>query len=244
MEKKLKTMLQHAMEAPAPERKQEFLCRIRESMDDRQAGQGSRGGYGRFVAGQVFYIGKWGWCGSFGAFLGALLLGGFSDKNLLWTFSAAAPFLAVVFLAEGLRSEMYGMAELEMTARFSLKSLVLARMGIMGAVHMLLLCLGIAVCYGQGEAPLLHAGVYLTVPYLLTNGAGLYLARKMRGRECMYAILAAAAGVAVLPFGVKLLYQEERFIWWMAALPVFAVLAVKEWKKSLEGWEEVTWNLS
>ena len=89
MEKKLKTMLQHAMEAPAPERKQEFLCRIRESMDDRQAGQGSRGGYGRFVAGQVFYIGKWGWCGSFGAFLGALLLGGFSDKNLLWTFSAA-----------------------------------------------------------------------------------------------------------------------------------------------------------
>ena len=82
------------------------------------------------------------------------------------------------------------------------------------------------------------------VPYLLTNAAGLYLARKMRGRECIYAILAVAAGVAVLPFGVKLLYQEKLFIWWLAALLVFAVLAIKEWKKNLEGWEEVTWNLS
>lgn len=244
MEEKLKKMLQHAMEAPAPEKKQEFLCRIKSLAPTGQDCGDWRISYGKFVAGQVFYIGKWGWCGSFGVFLGAFLLGGFADKNLLWVLSAFMPFLAVIFLAEGLRSEIYGMAELEMAARFSLKSLVLARMGIMRATHMLVLCLGMLISSRQGDMPLSYTGVYLTVPYLFTNAAGLYLARKMRGRECVAAILAVAAGVAALPFGVKLLYQEEWFVCWLLALPVFAVLTGKEWKRNLENWEEVTWNLS
>lgn len=244
MDKEMKKTLQHAMEAPMPERKQEFLCQVKDLVDHARIRGCLRGSYRRFVAGQFFYIGKWGWIRSFGLFFTALLLGGFKDKSLLWAFSAIAPFLAVAFIAEGMRSEIYGMAELEMATRFSLKSLILARMGIVGTVHMLLLCLGMAVGCRQGLVQPLYAGVYLMVPYLLTNAAGLYLARKMRGRECIYAILAVAAGVAVLPFGVKLLYQEKLFIWWLAALLVFAVLAIKEWKKNLEGWEEVTWNLS
>lgn len=244
MDKEMKKMLQHVMEAPMPERKQEFLCRVKGFADSPKTGNYLRTGYRRFVAGQVFYIGKWGWCGSFGIFLAALFCGDFTEKNLLWVLSAFMPFLAVVFLAEGMRSEICGMAELEMATRFSLKSLVLARMGIMGIAHMLLLCLGMAASCRQGEMPLLCAGVYLLVPYLLTNVSGLYLARRIRGRECIYGILAIATVVAVVPFVGKLLYKEGLFIWWLAALAVLGVLAVKEWKRNVDKWEECTWNLS
>lgn len=237
MKKELQNMLREAMEAPVPERKQEFL----QGMKERQSH--IRISYIRFVAEQIFYIGKWGWCVSFGVFLMAFFLGSYTNKNALWAFSAMVPFLAVSFLAEGLRSEICGMAELELATRFSLKSLILARMAIMGTVHLLLLGLTAFLGYRQGELSFWHTGVYLLAPYLLTNVVGLYLARRIRGRECVYGILAMAAVVAILPFASKLLYQEELFIWWLAALLLFSVLTVKEWKRNMERWEEYTWNL-
>ncbi|MDE7250465.1 MAG: hypothetical protein K2N82_11420, partial [Lachnospiraceae bacterium] len=91
--------------------------------------------------------------------------------------------------------------------------------------------------------PLLHTGVYLLVPYLLTNTAGLYLARRIRGRECLYAVLSVAVVVAVIPQIARLLYIEDQFIWWLAALGILSVLAVKEWKRNMERWEEYTWSL-
>lgn len=238
MKAELKNILRETMEAPAPERKQEFLQRMKERQSHLRIG------YGRFVAEQVFYIGKWGWCCSFGIFFMALWMSRYTGKNVLWVFSAIIPFLAVSFMAEGLRSEICGMAELEFATRFSLKSLILARMAIMGTVHLLLLGLTTFLGYRQGDLSFGHTGVYLLVPYLLTNAAGLYLARRIRGRECIYGILAVAAVVAVLPSAAKILYQEELFAWWLAALLLFSVLTVKEWRRNVERWEEYIWNLS
>lgn len=153
--------------------------------------------------------------------MAAFLVCRYTDKNVSWVLSAITPFLAVALMAEGLRSEICGMAELEMATRFSLKSLILARMAVMGSVHLALLVLNTFIGYRQGGIPLLHAGVYLLVPYLLTNATGLYLARRIRGRECIYGILAVAAVVAALPLTARILYQEEMFIWWLAALAVF-----------------------
>ncbi len=237
MKNELKKMLQETMEAPAPERKQEFLHHIR-SMQTVP-----RIGYGKFVAVQFFYIGKWGWLISVLSFAGIYLACTTTDKNVLWAFSAMVPFLAVSFLAESLRSEVYEMAELEMAARFSLRSLILARMEIMGFVHLLLLGLSVFAGYWMEGIPLVHTGVYLLVPYLLTNTAGLYLARKMRGRECLYAVFAVAVVTAVIPQIAKLIYKEELFIWWVAALGILSVFAVKEWKRNMERWEEYTWSL-
>ena len=237
MKNELKKMLQETMEAPAPERKQEFLHHIRKMQTV------PRSSYGKFVAAQFFYIGKWGWLISVLSFAGIYLVCAATDKNVLWIFSAMVPFLAVSFLAESLRSEVCEMAELEMATRFSLKSLILARMEIMGFVHLLLLGLSVFMGYWLEGMPLSRTGVYLLVPYLLTNTAGLYLARRMRGRECLYGILAVAVVVAVIPQIAKLIYKEELFIWWVAALGILSVLAVKEWKRNMERWEEYTWSL-
>ncbi len=237
MKNELKKMLQETMEAPAPERKQEFLHHIGKMQTV------PRISYGKFVTAQFSYIGKWGWLISVLSFGGIFLTCIFTDKKVLWVFSAMVPFWAVSFLAESLRSEVCEMAELEMAARFSLKSLIFARMEIMGFVHLLLLGLSVFTGYWLEGMPLLSTGVYLLVPYLLTNTAGLYLARRMRGRECLYGVLAVAVVVAVIPQIAKLIYKEELFIWWVAALGILSVLAVKEWKRNMERWEEYTWSL-
>ncbi|MCM1127790.1 MAG: hypothetical protein NC429_15125 [Lachnospiraceae bacterium] len=237
MKKELKRLLQQAMEAPEPERKQEFLSKI------ENLRRNTGGGYGKFVAGQFFFIGKWSWCWSFGILLAAIFVCHYADKDVLWALSALVPFLAVSLMAEGLRSEICGMAELEMATRFSLRSLLLARMTIMGAVHLLLLGVNIFLGHRQGGIALFQTGVYLLVPYLFTNTAGLLMARKVRGRECIYGIFAVAAAVAVFPFVAKLFYREELFIWWLAALIIFASLTIKGWKRQIEGQEEYLWSL-
>lgn len=60
-------------------------------------------------------------------------------------------------MSDGLRSESYGMAELELSARFPLKSVVLARLGILGVFNSVLICLlipfafkTVQLCYRQG----------------------------------------------------------------------------------------------
>ena len=54
------------------------------------------------------------------------------EKDVLWIISALIPFIAMSILTENARSGIYLMAELEMAARFSLKSVILARMEILG----------------------------------------------------------------------------------------------------------------
>lgn len=238
MKNELREILKEIMEAPAPERKQEFLCRI-----GKMQTVTSRISYGKFVTSQFFYIGKRGWLISVLSFAGIYFVCAATDKKVLWAFSAMVPFLAVSFLAESLRSEVCEMAELEMATRFSLRSLIMARMEIMGFAHLLLLGLSVFAGHWLEGMPLLSTGVYLLVPYLLTNTAGLYLARRVRGRECLYAVLAVAVVIAVIPQIAKLLYEEELFIWWLAALGILSVLAAKEWKRNMERWEEYTWSL-
>lgn len=238
MKNELREILKEIMEAPVPERKQEFLRHI-----EKMQTVTSRISYGKFVTSQFFYIGKWGWLISVLSFAGIYFVCAATDKKVLWAFSAMVPFLAVSFLAESLRSEVCEMAELEMATRFSLRSLIMARMEIMGFAHLLLLGLSVFAGHWLEGMPLLSTGVYLLVPYLLTNTAGLYLARRVRGRECLYAVLAVAVVIAVIPQIARLLYKEELFIWWLAALGILSVLVAKEWKRNMERWEEYTWSL-
>ncbi len=61
--------------------------------------------------------------------------GFFASENTVWIVSAFTPFLALLLIAESTKSAIYGMNELEMSARFSLKSVVLARLIILGVFN-------------------------------------------------------------------------------------------------------------
>ena len=64
------------------------------------------------------------------------------NPNVLWITAALLPFVALLAVTEGTRSAVYGMEELELATRFSLKSVLLARLCLVGSLHaVLLLCL-------------------------------------------------------------------------------------------------------
>lgn len=236
MKKELKKALQDAFEVPAPKRKQAFFRSI----------EYPKISYGKFILTQALYIRKRVWALSAALFFMVLICGQLFDKNMLWGASGMMPFLALSVIAENTRSEMYGMAELEMTTRFSLKSIVLARMGILSAAHMGVLILTVLFGYRGGEVTVLQTGVYLLVPYLLTDASGLWLVRKVRGREAVYACTGLAVIISTLPilgrYACEMLYEGQLFGWWLTALFILCVIVAREIKKNIAGTEEMTWS--
>ncbi len=224
MDQELKKALQDAFEAPAPKRKEAFLRSV------PQPGISNLS----FMISQAGYIRKrvWGISGVlFGvAYLGACVLG----QDVMWMISALLPFAAVSVVSEHHRSYVFQMSELEMAARFSLKSVALARIGILGISHLLLLLFLIPACAWFHTSSLFQTGLYLLVPYLLSADAGLWAVRKTQGQEAIY----ACVGIAVCVSGLNLLVQRlfpvlfgiEYTLGWVLLLAGAAVCAVKEWK--------------
>lgn len=238
MKPNLKRELQKAFEAPAPTRKEEFLKKMPQTKISNPS----------FVIAQFGYIPKYVW-GVFSFTFGiAIVCGCFMEKDVLWIISALIPFIALSILTENARSGVYLMAELEMTARFSLKSVMLARMGILGASHLLLLMFLIPLCAMYNLRAVFQVGLYILVPYMLTVFIGLWATRRIHGMESMYVCMGIAVGVSALNIFVRrifpIIYEMEYMPIWIIGFVFLIVLVVKEMKKNIEQTEELAWSLS
>lgn len=236
MKQDLRRALQNAFEPPAPKRKDVFFRSISQPEISNLS----------FMVSQAGYIRKYVWGISaviFGtAFAGTWIL----EKDVLWVISALLPFAAVSAVAENNRSNTFLMCELEMAARFSLKSVVLARMGILGLVHLLLLIFLIPVCAQYDAMSVFRTGVYLLVPYLLTTTLSLWAARRIQGMESMYVCMGTAVCVSGIHIVIRALFPvffgENYVMIWVLVLAAVMGAAVKEWKKMIKQTEELAWN--
>lgn len=232
-----KNELKQAFDAPSPLRKREFMrqldcprMRIRE-----------------FLFTQIGYIRKWVWCVSAFTFIASVLSAAFLSDDILWIISALTPLLALTIISESGRSECYEMAELEMATRFSLKSVVLARLGILGVTNLMLLCLLVPIGLWNNVFSPVASGLYIITPYLLTTFFGLFIVRKFKGREAIY----ACAGVTVcISFSVLFshsavshIYQENYLVWWAAGALALCIGTGKQYITIINRTEELAWNL-
>lgn len=223
-------------EAPPPEGKDRFL----------QSQRPPKLSMGRLLAVQASYLPKWVWLMFGGGFLAALGVGRCLQINLqinlLWFAGALVPFLVMASVMEGFRSMAYGMEELEMAARFSYSSILLARMGILGLGNLMWM-LGVALMMDGG---LLENVLYLMVPYLLTDFGCLAAVRRFRGREGLY----ACAGIAAVVCCLELLLSsncswiwEPRYLgWWLAAVAALFLGNLWEGVRTIGETEEYVWN--
>lgn len=241
MKKEMKQVLKAAFEAPPPKGKQAFLQRLQNQMYDT-APTGVTG----FLLTQAGYISKWIWLSSLAAFLTAVTAGIYIPENTLWILSAVMPLMAVTAVMETVRSAIYGMAELEQASRYCLRSILLARMEIIGSVHFLLFCLGTVLVQAEGNRAVWQSAVYLFVPYLLTTGGSLALLRCVRGREAAYVAAALAIAVAAFPelfqYRREILYAAENFKWWLALFFLLTGFNAVQYKKTINYTEEILWN--
>ena len=200
----------------------------------------------KFLLIQAGYIPLWVWglcCLPFPLLcLNAFLMA----KSTLWVLSALIPFVAMTAVTENARSSLHHMAELEMASRFSLRSIVFARLGIIGLSHLLLLCLFTPLTCQKDGKTLLQSGVYLLVPYLLITLLSLLFSRRIHGREALYACMGIAVMVSSLSIFLQermpVFYQEEYLCWWIAALLLLILPIPWEYHRTIHQTEELIWN--
>lgn len=232
MNRNLKRAIKEAFDAPEPTHKKEFLARY--STDSYSTIS--------LILTQVGFIQKWVWISSILVFLYTLVKCYQLDTELLWTLSAMTPFIALAILTENARSTVYKMAELEMGCRFSLKTVILARMGIVAFSHLILLCVLMLLTYRNSSLTFLQSGVYLLVPYLLTTFVGLFFSRKLPGKESLYGCMGIAVCISYLNVILHELYQSwwalKNWKWWVLTLILLFILSGIEIRKSIKQIEE------
>ena len=234
MKQNLKEELKHAFEAPAPLHKKEFIGKLPQPKMNMY----------EFILSQIGYIRKWIWGVSALVFTLSLTVAVLIPLDYLWVISALTPLLALTIVSECGRSESYEMAELEMATRFSLKSVVIARLGILGAENLAILCLLIPVGIWNHVLSPVRTGVYILTPYLLTTFVGLYIVRKFRGREAIF-ICTGAAGVvsfsAVLfQHTLPQIYQADNLVWWGPIALLLCAGTVRQTCQIINRTEELT----
>lgn len=240
MNKQIKRSIQKAFEAPKPD--QQEKARFLRALPQPKISMF------RFILVQATYMRKLTLFFSVLFLLPAVIAAFYISENTLWIVSAFVPILGLLAVAESTRSLMYGMSEFEMSTRFSLKSVVLARMSVLGLLDLIILgCVTPLCCIGS-KFPLFQIGIYLLVPYLLTVNISLWIVRRFHGRETIYACMTVAVLVsganAGLHFITDLIYQNAYIAWWLILAVLLLVGMAHEIYCTIKQTEEYTWNLS
>ena len=223
-----------------PEGKREFFSglRARGLLHRRQVAMS----HGEFLAGQLCYIEKWVW-----------VLSGMLMLFIVWVCSrntgnypfALTPLLAVGILAETGRSYRWKMAELEYAARFSLRSIVLARMFLVGLIDTAGLLIVTFAVRSYLTYSLIRVFLYMMVPYLTAALLGSLYERKKRrdaGLGSIVICILSSVFFAVAPFFVSILYEESLIIIWAAAFILLTCSLAASVREQMREMEEPIWN--
>ncbi|MBR3166055.1 MAG: hypothetical protein IKF16_07785 [Lachnospiraceae bacterium] len=226
--------------SPEPEGKKEFFrCLGEKGLLNRRPAVIS---HKEFLAIQLFYIKKWVWVLS-----GILLL------FIAWVCSrnagnypfALTPLLAAGILYETGRSGRYSMTELEQAARFSARSVLLARAFLLGAINTAGLVIIILVVRHFYSYPVIRVFLYMMVPYLTAALLGSVFERRHRADQGWGSVLICILSSVVFasaPLVFRQLYEERLIVLWAAVfILMICGLTVCIWK-SISGREEPVWS--
>lgn len=237
---KLISQIRELCHSPQLENKREFFQYLKEQeMMNRRLRVMS---HGEFLACQLFYIGKWIWM-----LAGCLLL------FITWVSYrhpgnypfALTPLLAAGILLETMRSFRWKMAELEQAARFSLRSVILARMFLLGVVNttgLLIVILIVRPCFSYS---LFRVFLYMMVPYLTASWLGSVYERMHRtdqGLGSTMICFLSSAFFAVAPIFFSQLYEERLTVLWAAVFVLMACSLARNLREWIHNMEEPVWN--
>lgn len=237
--------------APTPQRKKEFLEylgkeTVYKADVQRKNAQADNNlntsiGIGTFLISQITYIRKRVYLVSLLILALAVIAADYA-RDSVGAVAALMPFIALCMVTESARSETYGMAELEMASRFSIKTIMLARFGTIGLVHMVLLCILIPVVGHGALISYIHAGIYLLVPYLAASVLECAAVRRFRGKEAISACMAVSVMVSIINTllrGLLLeLFGSKQIIVWILLAVYLADRTVRAYRTMIYQTEE------
>jgi len=232
MERKTKEELKAYFEAPRPEKKQAFIRQFK--LPEMNLWH--------VTAMQTRYISKWVWIFSALFFGAAFLTAQTAEQRYVDEILCFVPFLVMSSVTESTRSYRYGMEELELSARFSLKSIIMARMVVLGLGNLAVLTGVMLVLNSRVQINPVH----LMTPYFLTAGGGLYIVRNVRGKEsnllCFGLAAFVCAVVLYLPCQFQGIYLPQNVWIWACVCGAGIMLTIWESLNTIRRTEELTWN--
>lgn len=158
-------------------------------------------------------------------------------------FTAVMLPVAALIAMTGLgRSARYGMDELEMTSRFSLRMLRIMRLGIIGIAGFFVILSVSCTVRILTDAAFWTAVISSALPYLLTTFLCMALIRRWHSPNNIYGCAVIAGCVCMLMLGkAKTVLLCSALLY--AALPVLILLTAIEISRYIKESEELTWNL-
>ena len=202
---------------------------------------------GQFIMIQAGYLRRWVIVSTILSAVPVLLVANFMKQNILWMIFALIPLLAVLAVAENNRSIQYGMIEFEMSTRFSLKSVVLARMIVLGIMDFAMIFFFLLICKKEKDFSLFQTSCYLLVPYLLTATGSLWIVRHFPNKDAIYSCMVLAVLVSSLSsslyFRADFLYEFSYIKWWVIVLIFLMIKAGYEIYYTIKQTEECIWSL-
>lgn len=236
MKNELKDALNMAFYAPEPKNKQVFLKNLR----PREVGMIE------MLFQQVRYIRVSVWILT-AAIIALTILGAWMNRGETGELiPVIMPFLAAVSVLENNRSRKYGMSELEMVTRFSLRSVIFARMLILGLAFLFMIAITSPILVMAFGGEMLVTAMHMLIPYLVTMTISLQIERSIWGRRLEYGTLAIAMLITALmvwirDYDMALVnsYMEMVKNWGVLIVLVLAVITVFEQWRTIECVEEL-----
>lgn len=234
--RKIKNEISKEFPIPVPERKKEFLRNYKFKQNSSIS----------FVCGQIRYISWKIWALSILLLLpivyGAYIIG----VDTVIVISSFVPFLALMLITESSKSIIYKMNEIEMASRFSLKSVVSARMIILGIFDMFLFCIFIPICRKIDNISFIRVGLYLFVPYLMTAFAGMKIVRYLHNREtvnwCFGTAVAVSSINIILRYNAEHIFHADKVWCWEIAAVILLLADIKDTYVTFRKEDESIWN--
>lgn len=170
-----------------------------------------------------------------------------ADAKKVLTMASFLPFLSVLALADLGSSERFGMDELEMSTRLSLRTLKAVRLSLAGIIGVVSILSCACVCRVLFAYSMPFALLLAGFPYLVTSSACMALLRSWHAKENIYgcAVIAAVVSVCSLT-AVDRSALEAIAVHRLGCLVLFAAAvswAAKEMYAYLKNSEEYQWNL-
>ena len=243
MNKLLKNQIKTAFFPPPAEKKAGFLKDLPYPKSSLK----------NFLAMQLRYIRKRVWL-TYGFVLLSGLVAGFlwpslgwiaNETQFVWVISALLPVVTLSTIGELYRADFFQMAELEMSCKYNLSQIIMAKLTIFGLCNVVILPILIGLCYYRSSFGLLQVVLYLIVPYLLSCVGSMMILRRWRSKEGIYSCAVLTFFIGVFPFIVKkVAYEPEQVPMWIGAcLLCLGCMAVQVKNNIKEHQEAVQWNL-
>ena len=231
MNKRLKEQINLAFFTPEPVRKSAFLGKLRPREITTPA----------LMLQQVPYIRMNIWLSAVFILTIAVVGACIMNTNTERAVEALVPLAAAAASLEIQRSCRYHMTDLEMATRFSLKSVICARMLIIGVVYTAVFCTVapvVSVRFGIGVTIVVFR---ILVPFLIATSLCLRIERTKMGRENSYLSVAAAGAISMGIIWVSS-YEMARVVsviekWGLLIIIPFLIMAIYENYKTITSTE-------